>query len=403
MAIESKPRCIIHLDLDAFFCAVEEQLDPGLQGKAFAVGGEPDKRGVVASCSYPARKFGIRSAMPMARAVRLLPTLIILPGHYSEYIKASKSVMGEISDITANVEQISIDEAYLDITDLERPSLVLARQLQSTIRHQIGLPCSLGIATNKLVAKVATDVGKAAAHSEGPPNAIQLVPPGREAEFLAPLPVESLPGVGPKTAAILENLDIYTINDLANKSESDLVEKFGKLGHYLHRCSHGIDDSPVETRHETKSISREVTFSKDLRDFHELRDTLHELSESVATRIQRKHLGGTTVRIKVRWADFSTLTRQITLDHPCNRADEIFEAGLQLFRQTWKKGKSVRLLGIGVSGLETPYQQLRLWVDQQEVQRTEREKQLQAALELLHQRFGDQILHWGESQMEDHA
>lgn len=403
MTIESKPRCIIHLDLDAFFCAVEEQLDPSLQGKAFAVGGKPDQRGVVASCSYPAREFGIRSAMPMARAVRLLPTLIVLPGHYSEYIKASKNVMGKISDITPIVEQISIDEAYLDITDLKKPALVLARELQSSIRYQIGLPCSLGIATNKLVAKVATDVGKSAAHSDGPPNAIQLVPPGQEAEFLAPLPVESLPGVGPKTAAILDNIGIYTINDLANKSESDLVAQFGKLGGYLHRCSHGIDDGPVETRRETKSISREVTFSKDLRDFHDLRDTLYELSESVATRLQRKHLGGTTVRIKVRWADFSTLTRQISLDHPSNQADEIFEAGLQLFRHTWTKGKSVRLLGIGVSGLETPYQQLKLWGNQQEVKKTEREKRLQAALELLHQRFGDQILHWGESRMEDHA
>jgi len=393
-------RKILHIDLDAFFCAVEEQLDPGLQGKAFAVGGKPQERGVVASCSYPARKFGIRSAMPMARAVRLYPALVIISGHHREYIKASKRVMERLLDLTTRVEQISIDEAYLDLTDINESAEVLAERLQSTIRREIGLPCSLGIATNKLVAKVATDIGKAAAHSEGPPNAIQFVPPGKEAEFLAPLPVDSLPGVGPKTAAILEDAEIYTMSDLAKQSEESLVSQFGKFGRYLYRGSRGIDDSPVVTSHETKSISREITFPKDLNDFESLRDTLQELSESVAIRLQREHLGGTTVKIKLRWADFSTLTRQITLGHPCNHAGEIYEVALWLFQHTWSPGNAVRLLGVGVAGLVPPYRQLSLWGDQQEIKRIEREKRLQTALDLLHQRFGDQILHWGESRTE---
>lgn len=393
-------RKIIHIDLDAFFCSVEEQLDPDLQGKAFAVGGKPGERGVVASCSYPARTFGVRSAMPMSRALRLCPGLIIISGHYREYVKASKRVMKILFDITKQVEQISIDEAYLDLTDIDEPLEELATRLQMTIRHEIGLPSSLGIATSKLVAKVATDTGKASAHSEGPPNAIQFVPPGQEADFLTPLPVMSLPGIGPKTATILEDSDIYSIGDLANQSEGTLVSQFGKFGHYLFRGSHGIDDSPVSTSHDIKSISRETTFSKDIRDFEILRDTLKKLSESVATRLQHKHLGGTTIRIKLRWSDFSTFTRQTTLDHPCNHAEEIFESALRLFQLTWTQGKPVRLLGIGVTGLGSPYQQLSFWDDQQDLKRLERERRLQTALNTLHKRFGDQILHWGESQIE---
>ncbi|MBI4771414.1 MAG: DNA polymerase IV, partial [Chloroflexi bacterium] len=205
------PRKILHLDLDAFFCAVEEQRDPALRGQAFAVGGRPEARGVVASCSYAARRFGVRSAMPMARAVKLCSGLIIVPSRHKVYSDVSRQVMERLYDLTPLVEQISIDEAFLDVSDLPESGEALARRLQATMRDELRLPCSLGVATNKLVAKIASDVGKAAARTGAPPNAILVVPPGEEAAFLAPLPAAALWGVGPKTATRLAGLGIHTI------------------------------------------------------------------------------------------------------------------------------------------------------------------------------------------------
>ncbi len=224
-------RKILHLDLDAFFCAVEEQRDPNLRSKAFAVGGRPETRGVVASCSYAARRFGVRSAMPMARAVKLCPHLIIVPSHFDAYRAASQQVMAHLYQLTPLVEQVSIDEAFLDVSDRPEPAEGLARRLQTTINTELNLPCSLGVATNKLVAKIANDVGKAAARSDQPPNALQVVPPGQEAAFLAPLPVEALWGVGPKTAERLHGLGLHTIGDLARWPEADLGRRFGQHGY----------------------------------------------------------------------------------------------------------------------------------------------------------------------------
>ena len=224
------PRTILHLDLDAFFCAVEEQHDPSLAGKPFAVGGRPEERGVVASCSYAARKSGIHSAMPMSQARRRCPTLLIVPSHFASYRAASTQVMARLKALTPLVEQLSIDEAFLDVTALETPGEMLARQLQQTIRDELGLPCSLGVATNKLVAKIATDVGKAAAHTGSAPNALCVVPPGTEAAFLAPLPTRTLWGVGPRTVEQLAALGIRTIGDLARHPLPSLIRQFGKHG-----------------------------------------------------------------------------------------------------------------------------------------------------------------------------
>jgi DNA polymerase-4 len=230
-------RKILHLDLDAFFCAVEELRNPALQGKPFAVGGQPHERGVVASCSYAARRCGVRSAMPMARALRLCPELIIVSSRHGLYGDVSESVMERVRNLTPFVEQVSIDEAFMDVSELTEEAETIAQRLQITIRSDLNLPCSLGVASNKLVAKIANDVGKIAAvknvgHS-GPPNAITVVPPGQEADFLAPLPVEMLWGVGPKTAARLAELNILTIGDLARWPDDELVRRFGKNGHDL--------------------------------------------------------------------------------------------------------------------------------------------------------------------------
>jgi DNA polymerase-4 len=269
------PRKILHLDLDAFFCAVEEQRDPTLRGQAFAVGGQPETRGVVAACSYAARRFGIHSAMPMTRAIKLCPHLIIVPSHYAAYQAASQQVMARLHQLTPLVEQLSIDEAFLDVSDLPDPAEEVARRLQTTINTDLGLPCSLGVATNKLVAKMANNVGKAAAPPGQTPNALQVVPPGQEAAFLAPLPVEALWGVGPKTAERLHSLGLRTIGQMAHWPESDLVRRFGQHGADLARHARGLDERPVETEHEAKSISQETTFARDVSDGAILRETLH--------------------------------------------------------------------------------------------------------------------------------
>jgi DNA polymerase-4 len=388
-------RKILHLDLDAFFCAVEEQRDPGLHGRPFAVGGQPDQRGVVASCSYAARRFGIRSAMPMARAVKLCPELIIVPSRYKAYQAASRQVMARLHELTPLVEQLSIDEAFLDVTDLPEPGQVLARRLQMTIRDELGLPCSLGVATNKLVAKIANNVGKASARTEGTPNAITVVPPGQEAAFLAPLPVKELWGVGPKTAAHLANMGLHTIGDIARWSETDLARRFGKHGHDLARRARGIDDRPVETEHEAKSISQETTFAKDISDGEVLRRTLRQLSEQVGRRLRKAGLQGTTVKLKLRWSDFTTLTRQVTLPQPTNLDAEIYVAILHLFEKVWPPGKRVRLLGVGVSNFETPARQLGLWDATSET-----DERLQATLDDLRERFGDHAVQRG-SELKD--
>ncbi|HEX6304090.1 MAG TPA: DNA polymerase IV [Anaerolineales bacterium] len=389
-------RKIIHLDLDAFYCAVEEQFDASLKGTPFAVGGRPEQRGVVASCSYAARKFGLRSAMPMARALTLCPQLKIVSGNHKRYSEASRQVMHELDKVARLVEQISIDEAFLDVTENPAPAESIARDLQAAIRGKFELPCSLGVASNKLVAKIATDVGKTAAQTEGPPNAIQVVPPAREAEFLAPLPAEALWGVGPKTAARLAGLGVYTIGEIANLSENDLVRWFGKHGHDLYRRSRGIDHSKVEPYHEAKSVSKETTFPKDVQDEAELRQTLRSLSEGVARRLGRENLAGTTVKVKLRWSDFTTLTRQTTLAQPTAQCEVINETANQLFEETWTRGRPVRLLGVGVSGLGPPVRQLSLWDYRTENRISEKEAHLLAAVEILQQKFGRRVIHWGD-------
>ena len=389
------PRKILHLDLDAFFCAVEELRDPSLRGQPFAVGGHPEERGVVASCSYAARRFGLRSAMPMARAIKLCPGLLIIPARHKVYSEVSEQVMARLRTLTPLVEQISIDEAFLDVTDLPEPGEALARRLQSTMRGELGLPCSLGVAANKLVAKVATEVGKAANRTGTYPNAITVVPPGEEAAFLAPLPVEMLWGVGPKTAVRLAALEIHTIGDVARWPEGDLARRFGKMGQEFSLRAKGIDDRPVVTMRVAKSVSQETTFVRDVSDGEALRRTLRELSEGVGRQLRREPLTGSTVRLKLRWANFTTLTRQTRLSQPTDRDDVIYAAAVQLFERVWRAGKPVRLLGVGVADLGPPRRagQLSLWDDGSEKQR-----RLQAAVDALRERFGEQVVRRGRSE-----
>jgi DNA polymerase IV len=322
-------RTILHLDLDAFFCAVEETRNPALRGKAFAVGGKPDERGVVSSCSYAARRNGVRSAMPMSQALRLSPGLIVVPARHRLYSEVSRQVMDILHNVSGHVEQISIDEAFLDISDLREEPERLARRLQTRIRDEVQLPCSIGIASNKLVAKIATEVGKALRLREmrsaqgvaEPPNAVTTVPFGEEAAFLSPLPADMLWGVGPKTSKRLSELGIHTIGDIVRWPENELIRLFGENGRDLSRHAKGIDNRPIETERETKSISQETTFSRDVRDDKLLEKTLREQSAEVARQLRKNDLAGKTIKLKIRWPDFTTLD---TTDNPerSHRSDD---------------------------------------------------------------------------------
>ncbi|NMC55249.1 MAG: DNA polymerase IV [Chloroflexi bacterium] len=249
-------RKILHLDLDAFFCAVEELRNPDLVGKAFAVGGAPEQRGVVSSCSYAARQMGVHSAMPMAKALKLCPNLIVVRGNHHDYGFHSERVMAILCDISPLVEQISIDEAFIDVSDLPEDGERIARGLQARIQKETGLPCSIGVASNKLVAKIANNIGKSRHRGITSPRAILVVQPGEEAQFLASLPVKEMWGVGPKTAESLTRMGIHTIGDLAAAPEKLLAQHFGKMGGQLSRSARGLDDRPVEVEYNIKNLSQ---------------------------------------------------------------------------------------------------------------------------------------------------
>ena len=379
-------RKILHYDLDAFFCAVEELHNPTLKGKPFAVGGQADQRGVVASCSYAARAFGVRSAMPMGRALHLCPDLIVVSSHHGNYSEVSRQVMA-LMEITPLIEQISIDEAFMDVTGIQEPIQDIARSLQERVNNQLNLPISFGGATNKLVAKIANDWGKAHKKGTTPPNAITIIPPGEEAEFLAPLPVQSLWGVGPKTAEKLAEVGITTIGALAETPPDTLQMLFGRFGLELGERARGMDDRPISLEHEVKSISNETTFAKDLTDETALKEAFHRLADQVGRRLRKVSLAGTTIQVKLRWADFTTITRQTSLPSPTNLDREIYDTAVQLFMENWTRGRPVRLIGVGVSRLGPPARQLGLWDDA-----PQKEVNLLNAVDELRERYGRDII-----------
>lgn len=386
-------RIILHFDLDSFYCAVEEKFNPELKDKPFAVGGEANSRGVVASASYPARLFGVRSAMPMSEARRLCPELLVVPTRHSVYGEWSKKVMAILHNLTPLVEKISIDEAFLDVTGLKGSGEDIARQLQMTIRTELGLPCSLGVATNKLVAKIANNIGKARKKDGKPPCAIEVVEEGREAEYLAKLPIRELWGVGPKTAESMYALNIETIGDIARQKEQFMIHHFGKHGYDMWRRSRGIDNRAVETDSEAKSISNETTFVRDVRDGDELRHVIRNLGENVGRRLREKQVSGRTINIKLRWEDFTTLTRQITLQYATQDDVVIVREATKLFEANWTKNKPVRLIGVGVANLEDSIQQLSLW----ESDHDKKSRQLQNTLDDLKQKFGESAIKRGSN------
>jgi DNA polymerase-4 len=344
---------ILHFDLDSFFCSVEVLLDPSLEGKPFVVGGRPESRGVVASASYPARKFGVHSAMPTAQALRLCPHLLIVDSHRPDYRDYSHKVMALLREAAPVMEQLSIDEAFLDLTGDARDGREIAAGLKRELLSQFGLTTSWGVAENKLVAKIATEVGK--------PDGLVVVPVGEAAAFLAPLPVEMLWGVGPKTQVALTDLGIKTIGELAAAKGAHLRSAFGDRSMELIARAKGEDSRPVVEEHQAKSMSAETTFAKDLTDGATLERTLRELCEEVGRRLRADGLAGTTLRLKLRWSDFTTITRQMQLSQPTDLDPEIYAGAVELFRKAWRPRRPVRLIGVGVAGLTRGMRQLSLF------------------------------------------
>ncbi len=336
-------RHIIHADLDAFYAAVEQLDNPELRGQPVLVGGRPNGRGVVATASYEARRFGVHSAMPMATAVRHCPEGIIVRPRFDRYREVSKQVMDIFRSVTPVIQPISLDEAYLDITEaVERqPAIAIAIDIKERVRREVGLTISVGLGSGKCVAKVASDLQK--------PDGLVVAPAGREAEFLAPLPVGALMGIGPKSAARLHEEEIFTIGQLAAMPDAWFSRRFGARGSSIRDQARGIDDSPVQTSRETKSVSSETTFPQDLSAADDILPVVRRLSGSVAASLGSKGLSGRTVTMKIRLSDFTTFTRQTTLPQYTEDAATIANAAWSLLEREMTPGRAFRLLGVGVS------------------------------------------------------
>lgn len=341
-----------HLDMDAFFVSVEEIFDPSLKGKPVVVGGKSNERGVVSAASYAARKFGVHSAMPLRRAYQLCPQAIFVEGHMERYRDYSGRVFEVLNRFTPLVSMASIDEAYLDMTGTERlhgPPLRAAHRLHEAIKSETALNCSVGVSQSRLVAKVSSDQAK--------PNGVLWVIPGQEAAFLAPLDVRKIPGVGKVTEQNLHRLGIRKVGDMAAMEASLLESRFGAWGLAMAGKAKGQDaggwfDQAVGESSDPKSVSHEHTFSVDTADRDQLESTVVHLAERVARRLREHSLWARTIQLKLRWTDFTTITRAQTLAAPTHLDIDLISAARTLFRQNCKPGKTVRLLGVHTSNFE---------------------------------------------------
>ncbi len=381
----SDVKTYFHLDMDAFFVSVEELFDPALKGKPVVVGGQRDERGVVAAASYEARKFGVHSAMPLRTAAKLCPHAVFVDGHPRRYQEVSAKVYAVLQRFTPVVEMASIDEAYLDMTGTERlhgPALRAAHALHAAIKQQTQLNCSIGIAASRLVAKVASEQAK--------PNGILQVLPGGETEFLAPLDVRKIPGIGKVTERELHALGIYKVADLARLEERFLDERFGKWGLAMAGKARGQDaggwfDTEIGADSGPKSISHEHTFNHDTANTDALESTLARLCELVGRRLREHGLHARTLQLKLRYADFTTITRAHTLTTATQLDTEIYQQLRMLFRKNWVPGEAVRLLGVHASSFEAGAGQLGL-IEGNEHQRWQ---QALSAADRLRDRFGE--------------
>jgi DNA polymerase-4 len=385
---------ILHVDMDAFYASVEERDRPELVGQPVIVGGTPQGRGVVAAANYAVRRFGVHSAMPTSTALRLCPQAILIPPRLDYYAEVSEQIREIFNRYTPLVEPLSLDEAFLDVTGSEPlfgPSAEIGRQIKGAIRESVRLVASVGVAPNKFLAKIASDLEK--------PDGFVVVDPDGVQDFLDPLPVGRLWGVGRVTGRALEQLGVRTIGDVRRMPPEVLQQHFGKSGEHLWQLARGIDERRVVPDREAKSISHETTFAVDIGDRDALRAWVVELAEQVGWRLRRHDLRGRTVQLKLRYADFHTITRSKTLPEPTNITAEIRRTAAELLESCLPGGRQrFRLLGVGVSGLEGRQAvQQSLFVDD------EREKltQLDQAADQIRARFGSSALHHASGLLHD--
>jgi len=384
----ASPKTIFHVDMDAFFVSVEELYDPSLKGKAVVVGGQRDERGVVSAASYTARKFGVHSAMPLRTAAKLCPQAIFVNGHPERYREYSGRVHEVLGHFSPQVEMASVDEAYLDMTGTERLHglpLRAAHRLHEAMKAATQLNCSIGIGTSRLIAKVGSAKAK--------PNGVFWVLPSQEAKFLAPLDVRDIPGVGKVTEQKLHEMGIQRVGDLSRLEERDLEQRFGKWGLALAGKSRGEDaggwfDTAVGEDSDPKSISHEHTYNEDTAQLDRLQSTLMRLSEMVGRRLREGGFFARTLQLKLRYSDFTTLTRAHSLEQPTQLDTEIYEEIRRLFLRNWRKGAPIRLLGVQASNFDASPLQL----DLLEPARDERWKKVLAAADHLRDKFGESTI-----------
>ena len=383
---------ILHVDMDAFFVSVELLRRPDLRGKPVIVGGRPDERGVVSAASYEARKFGIHSAMPLRTASRLCPQAIFLDGHHDKYSEWSDRVATILNQFSPIVEMVSIDEAYLDLRGTERlhgPPFAAADKLLRTITRKTGLPCSGGLATTRLVAKVASDQAK--------PRGLVWVAPGQEARFLAPLPIRKIPGIGEVTERALRALAIETVGQLAAHQREKLEKIFGQWGTALFRKARGGDAYEFLTDALPKSISHNHTFGEDTSNVEEMESLLCHLSQKASKRLREVALRVRTLTLTIRYAGFETYTRSRTMPEPVHLDTDIFAVFLKLFREHRDPARDVRLLGVGLSGLSHGPEQL----DLLQAERRDKMEKLTEAADRLRDKFGFGSVQFGGSLRKD--
>ena len=379
-------RTIFHLDMDAFFANVERVLNPSLKGKPLIVGGNPEGRGVVSSASYEAREYGVRSAMPMSRAKKLCPHAVFITPRHHRYGEFSEKIYLILKAYAPVVERASIDEFYLDLTGCDRlygDMLGLAGKLKQVILRETGLPCSIGIASSKLVAKIAS--------SQAKPDGLLRIPSGGEVLFLSRLPVKELPGIGQATQEKLRDMGIRTIGDLARLPRDLLACSFGKVGEYLWKRARGMDKEEVRERERQKSLSQETTFEKDSEDPLFLKTTISHLVEEVGHRLRKQGMRAKTVTLKIRYSDFKTITRSRTGGEVDGDA-EIYRIARELLEKAHTRRVRIRLLGVCLSNLTPTVEQRKLFEDERERRRSS----LYRSLDRIRDKFGLK-LHFGSS------
>lgn len=383
-----KEKFILHVDMDAFFASCEERDNSSYRGKPVIVGADPaggSGRGVVSACSYSARRFGIHSAMPISIAYKKCPHGVFLPVDMRKYARISRQIFEILESFTPDIEPISIDEAFLDITGsfhLFGTPVDTCRKIKAAIKAETGLISSVGLAPNKMTAKIASDVDK--------PDGLVIVTKESLLDFLHPLPVGRLWGVGEKTREALKNFRIHTIGDLAAYDIDKLCDFFGENGRHAWNLANGIDPRDVETEDVTKSVSNEHTFSRDTEDMHEVKDTLMFLSEKVARRLRKASIKGRTVTLKIRFSDFKTYTRAVTLSSSTNFADVIYEEVICRLKSFDMNGKRVRLLGVRVSNLLDVSSPESLF--DEKTPATRKKESLNKALDKILDKFGERTI-----------